>query len=200
MLPCVVHEFTGLSPVFVCVCIYIYVCVYMSNMDLPLRAHKCSECLVRCCCNNFAVIADKMQYVVHGFAGLLLRVCVCVYIYVCVCVYISNMDLPLWAHNCSENFLRFNFNLFAVTSDKKPCVEHGLAGMSLCVCLCVCISNMDLPMWARNCSESLVRGNCNHFVVTVNIRPCVVHALAGLSLCVCLYIYICVCICIYIFI
>jgi hypothetical protein len=37
--PCVVFEFAGLC-LCVCVCINICVCVY--NMDLPLKAPKCS--------------------------------------------------------------------------------------------------------------------------------------------------------------
>jgi hypothetical protein len=55
-------------------------------MDLPLCSRKCSECLVRDCCNHFAVIADKDSCVVDGHAGLSL--CVFIYIYVCVYMYI----------------------------------------------------------------------------------------------------------------
>jgi hypothetical protein len=43
--PCVVD---GFSAQYLCVCVYIYMCVYICiyiykiNMDLPLRARKCS--------------------------------------------------------------------------------------------------------------------------------------------------------------
>jgi hypothetical protein len=75
----------------------------------------------------------------------------------------------------------------------------------MCVCTCIYIyiqSNMDLPLCAHKCSESLVRGNCNHFAVTADKVPCVVDGLAGLSVCVCVcvYIYMCVCVCMYIYI
>jgi hypothetical protein len=95
-------------------------------------------------------------------------------------------------------------------------VVHGLAGLSLCVCIyiyiCVCVyvyiyiyiykSNMYLPLWARKCNEFLVHGCCNHFAVTADKGPCVVHGLAGLSVCirVCTYIYMCVCVYLYIYI
>jgi hypothetical protein len=51
---------------------------------------------------------------------------------------------------------------------------------------------MYLPLWARYCSESLVRFSCNHFAVTANKLLSVVDGLAGLSLCffVCICIYI----------
>jgi hypothetical protein len=55
-------------------------------MDLPLCAQKCTECLVRCSCNHFAVSSDNVPCVVDGLAGL--SVCVCVYIYMCVYIYI----------------------------------------------------------------------------------------------------------------
>jgi hypothetical protein len=110
---------------------------------------------------------------------------------VSVCLYISNMDLPLWVRKSSECLVRGSCNYFAVTADKGPCVVHGFAGLALCVCVYVflCISEMDLALWARKCSESLVRGSCNYFAVTANKGPCVVHGHDGLSLCVCL----CVC-------
>jgi hypothetical protein len=57
-----------------------------------------------------------------------------------------------------------------------------------------------MPLWARNCSEILVRGNCNHFTVTAEKGPCVVDGLVGLSLCVCVYIYIFECVYMYIYI
>jgi hypothetical protein len=53
-------------------------------MDLPLLARKCSERILRCSCNHFAVTADKGRCVVNGYAGL--SVCVCIYI--CVYMYI----------------------------------------------------------------------------------------------------------------
>jgi hypothetical protein len=55
----------------------------------------------------------------------------------------------------------------------------------LCVCVCVYISNMDLQLWARKCNEVLLCGSSNHFAVTADKGPCVVHVLADLSLCVC---------------
>jgi hypothetical protein len=54
-----------------------------------------------------------------------------------VSVCISNMDLPLWAHNCSELFMCVICNHFAVTAEKGPCVVLGLDGLSLCECECV---------------------------------------------------------------
>jgi hypothetical protein len=59
---------------------------------------------------------------------------------------------------------------------------------------------MDLPLWARKCSVSLVRGSCNHFAVTADKWPCVVDEFAGLSLCVCMFVYIYICIYVYIYI
>jgi hypothetical protein len=67
-------------------------------------------------------------------------------------------------------------------------VVDGLAGLSLGVC--AYISNMDLPLRARKCSEGLLRGNCNHFAVAADKMPCVGDGLDGLSLCVCMCIYI----------
>jgi hypothetical protein len=49
---------------------------------------------------------------------------------------------------------------------------------------------MDLPLWAPNGREDLVRGSCNHFAVTADNGRCVGNGLAGLSLCVCVYVYI----------
>jgi hypothetical protein len=68
-------------------------------------------------------------------------------------------------------------------------VVDGLAGLSLCVCVYVFvhISNMDLPLWARKCSECLVLGNRNYFVLNAK-GPSVVDGYAGLSLCVCVYL------------
>jgi hypothetical protein len=59
---------------------------------------------------------------------------------------------------------------------------------------------MDLPLWSHKCSESLMRGSCNHFAVTAVQKQFVVDGLAGLSECVCVYvcIYIYVFMCIYI--
>jgi hypothetical protein len=62
---CVVDGLTDLS---LCVCVYIYVFVYMyifikSNMDIPLSASKCSECLVRGSCNH---LHNCRQGPVHG--------------------------------------------------------------------------------------------------------------------------------------
>jgi hypothetical protein len=89
-------------------------------------------------------------------------------------------------------------------------VLNGLAGMSLCVFMClyinmcvyVCIYiyiiiNMDLSLWARKCSENLVRISCNHFAVTADKWPCGLDGLAGLSLCVCVCVYIYICVCVY---
>jgi hypothetical protein len=59
---------------------------------------------------------------------------------------------------------------------------------------------MDWPLWARKCSESLVRDSCNHLIVTADKGPCVVDGFTGLSLCVCIYICVCLRICIYIYI
>jgi hypothetical protein len=109
---------------------------------------------------------------------------------VCVCVCISNMDLLLRARKCCEGPVRFICNHFAVTADNVPCVVHGLAGLSLGVCVCVFLCNMDLSLWARKCSESLVRGSCNHFSVTADKEWCVVDGLVGLSLCVCVCVYL----------
>jgi hypothetical protein len=55
----------------------------------------------------------------------------------------------------------------------------------LCVGVCMCISNMELPLWARKSSESLVRVCYKHFAVTADKGPCVVHILDCFSLCVC---------------
>jgi hypothetical protein len=63
-----------------------------------------------------------------------------------------------------------------------------LASLFVCVCVYVYISNMDLPLLSRKCSEGPVRGICNHFVVNADKKPCVVDGLAGLILCVCVYI------------
>jgi hypothetical protein len=49
---------------------------------------------------------------------------------------------------------------------------------------------MDLPLWARKCSDGVVRVICNHFAVAAEKRVCMVDGLAGLYLCVCLCIYI----------
>jgi hypothetical protein len=204
-------------------------------MDLQLCARKCSENLVRNSCNIFAVTADKVWCMIYGLPDLSLCVCVCV----CVCVCISDVYLPLWAPNYSENLLLENFNQFAVTADKGPCVVDGLAGLSLCVCVCVCIyphglaavgaqvqrnsrawslqtfrsncrqravrgtwtswidsvcvcvsiTNMDLQLWSRKCTEILVRGSCNHFAVTSEKGPFVVHGFAGLSVFVCVCVF-----------
>jgi hypothetical protein len=59
---------------------------------------------------------------------------------------------------------------------------------------------MDLPLWARKCSEDLVRGSCNHFAVIADKWPCVLDGLAGPSMCVRMCIYICVCVYVYIYI
>jgi hypothetical protein len=63
----------------------------------------------------------------------------------------------------------------------------------LCVCVCGCLSNMDLLLWARKCSESLMLGSCNKFAVTADKGPCLVHGLAGMPL----YVCVCVCVCVY---
>jgi hypothetical protein len=61
-----------------------------------------------------------------------------------------------------------------------------------------------MPLWARKCSEGLVRGSCNYFAVTTEKGPCVIDGLAGLSLCVCVfvcvYVYIYLYMCVYIYI
>jgi hypothetical protein len=120
---------------------------------------------------------------------------------------------------CIEVVVRDFCNHFDITANKGPCVVDGLAGLSLWVCLhvyiCVCVYmyiyiyiyikiKIILPLWARQCSEVLVRSWCNHLEVTADKRPCVVDWLAGLSLCVCVCVYVyinlCVCICIYIYI
>jgi hypothetical protein len=81
--------------------------------------------------------------------------------------------------------------------------------VSVCVCvyICVCVYvyiyikiSMDLPLWARSCSECLVRGSCNHFAVTADKVPCVVDGHAGLSVCMCVYICIYIYVCVYMYI
>jgi hypothetical protein len=113
--------------------------------------------------------------------------CVCV----CVYVYISNMDLPLWARKCNECILRGSCIHFTVTAGKGPCVLDGLAGLSLCVCVCVYISNMDmdLQLWARKCSESLLRGAAiiSPYLHTRGRSWC-------MELLACLCVYECLCI------
>jgi hypothetical protein len=56
---------------------------------------------------------------------------------------------------------------------------------------------MYLPLWARKCSECVVRGSCNHFAVNADKLPCVVDGFSGMSLCVCVYIHVCVYVYIY---
>jgi multisubunit Na+/H+ antiporter MnhF subunit len=53
---------------------------------------------------------------------------------------------------------------------------------------------MDLTLWARKCSEVLVRGSCKHFAVTASKGPCVLAGLVGLSVCVC----VCACVCVWV--
>jgi hypothetical protein len=48
---------------------------------------------------------------------------------------------------------------------------------------------MDLPLWARKCSEINVLCSCNHFAVTSDKGPCVFD---GHSVCLC----VCVCVCV----
>jgi hypothetical protein len=89
-------------------------------MDLPLWARKFSQVPVRCSCNHFAEIADKVPCVVNGITVLSLCVCVYLSIYVCVYVYIYtniNLDLPLWAPKYNEVLVRCSCNHLVVTVD-----------------------------------------------------------------------------------
>jgi hypothetical protein len=49
---------------------------------------------------------------------------------------------------------------------------------------------MYLPLWARKCSERLVRDSYNYLAVTADKLPSVVDGFAGLCVCVCVYMYI----------
>jgi hypothetical protein len=131
----------------VCVCVYIYICVY-----LCICIHIYINVTWTCCCGRASARRSRAWYLqslrrncrqdsvlVRWFCWPL-SVCAYVYIQICVCIclyfYIDfHMDLPLWAHNCSEFLVSCSCNYFAVTSDKGPCVVDRAAGLPLCVCV-----------------------------------------------------------------
>jgi hypothetical protein len=76
--PCVID---GLAGMFLCVCIYICLYVYInikSNMDMLLWARNFSDVLVRGSSNHYVVTANKEPCLVDGLAGLSLCVCICI--------------------------------------------------------------------------------------------------------------------------
>jgi hypothetical protein len=117
----------------------------------------------------------------------------------------------------SESLVRCSCNYFAVTAAKKPCVEHGLAFMSLSVCVCVCVCIyicvcmcicVYIYAYSFRCGRaSSAKFSCVYIVIIspylqTRGRACYMDLLACLCVCVgvYIYIYVCVCICIYIYI